>query len=212
MWPFLLLLIVTGTMVGYLAFSNARYTVDLVSSQLRDEMLNHINSHLDKFLSTPKRINQLNSHAIISGNLDHSSQQQVMAHFWEQVQIFDSVTSIYFGNKNGGLATGGREGAKGDLYIISTENFAAGTFKKFRTDSRGKPIEQLFSMPGFDARARPWYKAAEKKQTGTWSDIYILFTGTDMAIAPSKPVINEQGEMLGVVATDIFLSHNSSLV
>ena len=211
-WPFVLLLFATGSVIGYIAFSNARHSINLVSGTLREEMASHIKVHLDKFLSIPQKINRLNADAIGGGTLAGASQQQIMTHFWEQVQIFDSVTSIYFGNNLGGLAAGGREGAAGGLYIISTTDFAKGTFNKFSTNSQGQPIGKPLAIPGFDSRTRPWYKAAEQRKTGTWSDIYILFTGTDMAIAPSRPVFDEDGTLLGVAATDIFLSHISTFL
>ena len=48
---------------------------------------------------------------------------------------------------------------------------------------------------------------ANESRRPSWSDIYILFTGQDLAIAASRPVYDSSGELLGVVSNDIFLSH-----
>ncbi|MBU8914225.1 MAG: PAS domain S-box protein, partial [Spirochaetales bacterium] len=45
-----------------------------------------------------------------------------------------------------------------------------------------------------------------------WSPVYILFTGQDLAVAASRPVYDEQGELLGVVAADLFLSDLSQFL
>jgi len=65
----------------------------------------------------------------------------------------------------------------------------------------------LTTFPDFDSRTRPWFIKAVEKQTETWSDVYILSTGQDLAIAASKPIYNSQNELVGVTSVDIFLSH-----
>ena len=64
----------------------------------------------------------------------------------------------------------------------------------------------LSSVPNFDARTRPWYVGANQKGTSTWNNVYILFTGQDMALSASSPVYDNQQHLLGVVSVDIFLS------
>jgi len=128
-------------------------------------------------------------------------------YFWEQIQKYSSVTSIYFGNTAGGLADAGREGANNELYVMSTERAQSGDLKKYTTNSEGNRTELLATIPGFDARTRPWYSAAVNKGEATWSEIYVLSTGQDMAVAASRPVYDNQRNLLGVVSVDLFLSH-----
>lgn len=84
----------------------------------------------------------------------------------------------------GRLVDAGREGAEGFLYVIVTDAFASGPFRKYATDDQGNRAELLTTVPNFDARTRPWYTGAVKTGQTVWSDIYILFTGQDMALAP----------------------------
>jgi PAS domain S-box-containing protein len=70
----------------------------------------------------------------------------------------------------------------------------------------------LTTLPLFDARTRPWYTGALEAGDATWSDIYILFTGQDMAIAASRPVYDQGQGLLGVASIDIFISHLSAFV
>src|SRR5205085_1412886 len=50
------------------------------------------------------------------------------------------------------------------------------------------------------------------KKEATWSAPYILFTGQDMAIAASRPIYDDQQNLLGVVSVDIFLSQISNFL
>ncbi|MEA3359363.1 MAG: PAS domain S-box protein, partial [Thermodesulfobacteriota bacterium] len=199
-------------LVGYLSFRNGQRAVNDVAYQLRNQITTRIEEHLYTFLNIPHQINQTNANILRRGVLAVNDAPALERHFWEQIQIFDSVSSIYFGNTEGGLANAGREGAEGLLYVISTDGFVSGPFKKYATDSQGQRADLLVTVPDFDARTRPWYIGAVSKDNAAWSEAYILFTGQDMAIAASRPVYNEQQDLLGVVSVDLFLSHLSGFL
>lgn len=208
--PFLFLVLGTGVAVAYLSFGYARDSVNAVTTNLRSEIAGRVTAHLKGFLEAPRQILKANARLLADGMLDPTDPESLSRYFWRQVQDYETVTSIYFGNTNGGLAVGGREGADGSLYVIVTEPFTAGAFDKFATDGAGNRTKRVLSIPNFDARTRTWYKAAAAADGAAWGDIYVLFTGNDMAIAPSRVVRDSKGGLLGVVATDIFLSHIST--
>ncbi|GAB6052655.1 hypothetical protein JCM17960_14750 [Magnetospira thiophila] len=206
--PTLLVILLTGSLVGYFSFFNARTAVNTVSDKLRREMLDHVVSHLHHFLNLPHDVLQENARALKNGILDRQNPDQLERHFLHQNITYGSFNSIYFGNTDGGLTVGGMEGDPPSLYVIATDNFTAGPFKKYQANTEGQRGKLLLSLPDFDARTRPWYKAAlkAKENAGAWGDIYILFTGQDMAISPSLAVRQSDGTLLGVVGGDIFLS------
>lgn len=210
--PFVLLIVLAVGLVGYLSFFNGQQAVNTVAGQLRGEITARIEEHLHTFLETPHLINQINATLLRQDELKANDANALERHFWQQIQIFDSVTSIYFGNSAGGLVNAGREGATDARYVIVTDGFVSGPFHKYATDSRGKRTELLTTVPDFDARKRPWYTGAMARGDAVWSEIYILFTGQDMAIAASRPVYDDQQRLLGVVSVDIFLSHLSNFL
>ena len=210
--PFVVQVVLIVGLVGYLSFRNGQRAVNNVVHQLQSEITTRIEEHLLTFLDTPHQINQINANAIRQRLPDANDPNALERYFWEQIQVFDSVTSIYFGNTEGGLVDAGREGAKGSLYVIVTDEFTSGPFIKYATDSDGNRTEMLTTIPDFDARTRSWYIDAVEKAGATWSDIYILFTGHDMAIAASRPVHDEQQNLMGVVSVDIFTSHISDFM
>lgn len=210
--PFVIQVVLVVGLVGYLSFRNGQQAVNDVAHQLRGEINARIEEHLRTFLDTPCNINQINANALGQGWLDAGDQTALERYLWQQIQIFPSVTSIYFGNTAGGLVDAGREGAAGSLYVIVTDGFRSGPFRKYATNSRGQRTGLLATVPDFDARTRPWYNGAAKKGEAAWSEVYVLFTGQDMAISASRPVYDERHSLRGVVSVDIFMSHLSDFL
>jgi PAS domain S-box-containing protein len=210
--PIVALVLLAGSLVGTLSFRNGQRAVNDVAAQLRGELASRIVRHLDVHLATAQRITQTDGESIGRGQLDAGDVEGLQRVFLEQVRVFDSVTSVYFGNAAGGLADAGREGVGGSLYVIATDGLRSGVFRKHSIDARGQRGALLDTMPDFDARTRPWYKAAVARGDATWSDVYPLFTGQDLAIATSRPVYGPRGEFLGVMSADLFLSQLSDFL
>ncbi|HDQ93510.1 MAG TPA: HAMP domain-containing protein, partial [Synergistetes bacterium] len=104
-------------------------------------------------------------------------------------------------------ANAGREGAGGSFYVILTEDFRSGEFRKHVFSGRKDPGDLLASVPGFDSRTRSWYRDAISAKGETWSEVHVLFTGQDLEITASRPVYDPAGKLLGVTAVNLFLSH-----
>jgi PAS domain S-box-containing protein len=205
--PFVALIVTAVAFTGTLAFRSGRQGVSAVAQQLHQELTARIEEHLRTFLETPHQINRLNAEAMRHGWLPATDAAGLERHFAAQVQVFESVTSVYFGNPAGGLVNAGREGAVGAAYVIATDGFTSGPLRKYATDRQGNRTTLLATIPRFDARTRPWYVGAVAKRDATWSEIYPLITGQDLAIAASRPVYDARGALLGVVSVDLFLSH-----
>ena len=210
--PFVALLVFVTGLVGYISFRNGQRAVNDVACQLNNEIASRIEDHLLVFLNKPHQVNQIIANELHQGVLDAHNPDVLERYFWEQIQVFESLTSIYFGNPEGGLVDAGREGAEGFLYVIMTDNFVSGPFRKYATDEQGNRTKLLTTVSDFDARERSWYANAIEAGEAVWSDPYILFTGQDIAISASLPVYGQQGNLLGVIASDIFLSHLSNFL
>ena len=210
--PFLIQIVFISGLVGYISFRNGEKAVNEVSGRLHYEINARIREYLKDFFETADQIVQNNAVTITHGLLDYQNQYMLEHYFWEQIQIFKSVSSIYFGSAAGGVANSGREAITGTSYIFGTDGLKSGIIRKYSTTISGYRVKQLLAVPDFDSRLRPWYKAAVLKGDDVWSDPYILFTGQDMAIFASKPVYGNNRKLLGVVSADLFLSHISSFL
>jgi len=210
--PFTTIIVGVVALTTYLSHQNSHRVVDDIAGQLMNEINARIETRLETFITIPNTINQTNATLFTNNTLDLSDQTAVAHYFWEQVQLYESVTSIYFGNTAGGLALGGREGADGSLYVMLTDDFKKGLLHKYATDETGIMANELAAVPDFDARMRPWYVGAVEQGTASWTAPYVLSTGQDLAIAASQPVYDERGNLLGVVSVDIFISHISNFL
>jgi signal transduction histidine kinase len=199
-------------LAGYLALENGQNAVNVVASQLRNEITARIQQHLDDFTTTPEKITQQNAVLLKNETLNPTDQEAIALHFWEQIKIYTTVTSIYFGNSTGGIVNSGREGADGSLYRIITANFTSGPFYKQALNTKGEAGRVLYRQADFNATSRPWYQNAVAAGQAVWNEAYVLFTEQDIAIAHSQPVYNSAGDLIGVVSVDIFTSHLSNFL
>ncbi|MEI8092958.1 MAG: ATP-binding protein [Spirochaetales bacterium] len=206
------IILLASTTVYVLSLLQGRHAVTEMASRLGGEVNLQIQSDLQEFLSAPVKINQVNAAALARGQPNPADQELLLSYFWNQLQMFDSVNSIYFGNPQGGLANSGREGSNGSQYVIRTEQFQAGVFNKFAVDSNGKPTVLVSSLASFDSRTRSWFLQAAQSGRAGWTAPYVLFTGQDLAVSAFAPVFDSQWKQLGVVGVDVFLSHLGSLL
>ena len=206
------LTILAAGIIGLLSYRSGRWAIEKSVLQLGAEIATRIGVGIGEFLGPSRRIAEANADALGRGAPDSRDQAGLVRYFWGQLQLFGTVSSIYFGNDAGGLANAGREGEKGSQYAILTDRFAAGRFRKFATDDSGRLGAIVSSLPDFDSRKRSWYQNAVSAGDTVWSSPYILFTGQDLAISASRPVRDGHGQLLGVVSIDVFLSQLGSLL
>ena len=210
--PTILLVIVSVFLVGYFSMSNGRSAVASVSQALRNEITERISSQIDEFLNIPQILCELTSNLIGEGLLDPLNPNEMEQWFFNLVEIYPTVSSIYFGNTAGGLSNAGRE-TSGELYTIRTENYAAGKFYKYRCDSLGNLIELVDELNDFDARNRSWFiEASDSIGSVLRNNPYLVYTGNEISISTSKAVIDSSGAFAGVVACDVFLSQLSNFL
>ena len=199
----LLLVLVSAGLPLYMSWVSARRGGMEASVRIADEIAERVVSHIEEFLHIPYIVNRLNSYVLGEGILSAADEGALEHLFRLQVDIFQPLTSIYFGNNRGGLVDSGREAPYDSRYVITTEGGAAGTFRKYAIDKDGRRGKLLAEVPDFDGRTRDWYMRALTSGGAAWSDVYVLFTGQDMVVTASRPVFDRSGSILGVVAVDI---------
>jgi PAS domain S-box-containing protein len=210
--PFISIITLSVSIVGFISFINGRDAVNEVAHQLRSEITKNIEHHITLFLETPHQIIQKNIALISQGELEFHNKGEMERHFLNEVQFFETITSLYFGFPEGGMVGAGREGVGTTYYTTETETYSNGLWSKYAVNNDGKREAVIVQVEDFDARTRPWYSGAIEAQQPIWSNMYVLFSGHDLAIAASQPVYNRDGKFLGVISIDIFASHLSKFL
>ena len=212
--PIIFLVLLSSFLAAYFSIRNGTRAVNSVSIALRSDISLSIQTHMEHFFSVPQTICTINSNLIARGILDPGEPLEMEQWFLGLVHVYPQVSSIYFGNLAGGLVNAGREPSDSLFYVISTDSNKAGTFWKLRVDGDGYRTGQpLSEIPDFDARTRFWYtNALDSPGELTVTEPFRVFTGDDFAISTSCAVTGSQGELLGVVSCDVFLSRLSNFL
>jgi len=205
--PFLLQLAGVAGLISYLAFRNSQAAVRDLSSQLRDEVTARIQQQLQSYVEIPHAINRINANGMMTGDIDVVNTEGY-SQFWEQAKIYANTNLIYCGSEEDGslMGVGPRESDRAlQLVVYNRESNRVANY--FVLDEAGRlgPL----SNPGtnrYDARVRPWYKAAKTRMGPSWSEVYLDFDTDLPTITASYPVLSlNDGKLLGVCATDFIL-------
>ena len=203
--PFVLQIVGAVGLVGYLSWKNGQQAVNDIASKLRREISDRTADQIKTYLKTPHLINATNADAIRLGQLDIKNPRALERHFLKQIQVFNSLSRIYFSNPQGGLASVGHD--ERGLTVALTENFAQGVLRVNSVDSQGNRQKLLVNQQNYDARERPFYKQAVDVGKPTWCPIYIYVPSSrGLGIAASYPFYDEAGKFQGVLSSDLSLT------
>ncbi len=193
-------------LTGYLSFINGQKAVDNLAGQLQEEVTSRIYEHLQAYLKIPHIINENHYNAAKLGLLDIDEPITLGRFFWHQLQVFDTVSTIYYGNNQGGIIVAGRQ-TDGTFNIEQTKDFIAGPYQIFATDDQGvRSATPIRIAKDFDARQRPWYEAAQKAVKAVWSEIFVIYARENLGIAANLPIYDAQNQLKGVFTTQLVVS------
>jgi WD40 repeat protein/signal transduction histidine kinase/DNA-binding response OmpR family regulator len=202
--PFVFQIFTVVGLVGCLSYKNGQRAINDVATQLLNEVTARVEQNLEAYLAIPHQVNQINAAAISLNQLNLRDSSRLERHFWQQIQIFESLTFAGLGleQKNN---LGAERLDDGTITIRTSTKDTGHIFRTYSTNQHGDRQKLLDSIP-FDPRTRPWYKAAVTAKRETWSEIYPNTAGITAYLGASKPFYNKQGRLQGVLLTNINLS------
>ncbi|MCK5876383.1 MAG: HAMP domain-containing protein [Candidatus Marithrix sp.] len=214
--PFLLQIFAVVGLIGYLSFSNGQKSVNEVTAELRKEITSRIEHHLMNELKTAYLVNQINSDALKILMLNINDPITIEHHFWQQLQLFDSIGYISItSNKGEFIGAEHREnttvGEEDKFYFYTRNN-------EYLADNKGNRKKLTSTMKNYDPRTREWYKRTVKENKPVWSNIYALIDPNDLTtsvtqtISANQPFYDITGTLKGVLGTDIYLSQLSDFL
>jgi PAS domain S-box-containing protein len=199
--------LIAGTvgLTGWLSWRSGQEAIANLVSQLQAEISARIAQKLATYLETPHLINQINANAVRQGKLkinDRASERDL----WEQMQLFDSVSWIYYGYPQGNFISIERSEQDRALKITILEHVNRSILHEYSLDRRGERLK-LLKVEEIKRKLRqpPWYKRAIKAKKAIWSPIYQAFARPNLIISANLPVYDSTGQPLGVVGADVSL-------
>jgi signal transduction histidine kinase/class 3 adenylate cyclase/CheY-like chemotaxis protein len=203
--PFILQIIAAVGLVGYLSFRNGQRAVNQLASQLRHEVSDRVNQHLDNFLATPRQINRINLAAYKLGTLDILNLERTGRYFNQQIQAFKNVSYINVGSVDGNFVGVGRND-DGTLYLDQIESSRPGQNNQYLLDQQGNKIQRIMASE-VNYKKEAWYADAIKAGQPVWSNIYQWLDEPEVfSISASYPVYNSANQFVGVMGVDLVLT------
>ncbi|NEP12436.1 MAG: response regulator [Symploca sp. SIO2C1] len=191
-------------LTGWLAYRNGQQTVNDLAEQLLSKTSQHIQDKLETYTTIPPLVTQINATSLQLGQLDLNNSPSWQSYLFEQSQLFDGVTYIYFGGA-GGEYVELRRFNHGKLeYSIKNRNTNQ-LVEIYPLDAQGN-LSPRSKTDEYDPHTRPWYQNAIKAGKPIWTNIYeFIDAPPTLGISFTRPYYDEKGTLQGVLGTDFTL-------
>jgi adenylate cyclase len=199
--PFVLQIVTTVGLVGYLSFRNGQQSVNDLVGQLQYEISSRVKERVQVYLEAPHLVNQINEDATQLGVLNFNDLESSRIYLWKQVLRFKSIGHAGLANEKGQYLRVGwvnRWVASEEPQLAQQLKLGTGDLIYYKLDKNGNPTKIAKTTPNYDVRQRPLYTAVLKHNRAAWSDVYINFGYGSLQINARSPYYDTQGNLMGV--------------
>nr|WP_265262912.1 hybrid sensor histidine kinase/response regulator [Spirulina subsalsa] len=193
--PFVLQILGTVSLVGYLSFRNGRNAVESLVEALMEEIGDRIEQEVHSYLDIPVQIVRNHQSLITSGVLNLEDIDQWLPYLFDQYQTnrFNAVTGIQLVNVNNGEYRGAGQAYLNDVLLEGVAIHGVSTNFRYLGFLTLEDAENLtnakIDLPNFILEERSWYKKAITHQNEVWVDVYQRFINRNrFSIALSRPL------------------------
>lgn len=177
-----------------------------MADKLQKSIQSCVEKSLNNFLSTPHKLNKMNAMAIKRGSLDIHDLPGMQKTFFNQLQVFDSVTSCAFGMESGNFSSAGRR-RNGSFESAVADKTLDNKYRVYLLNTDGEPTKTITTINDYQPKWRSWYQEAVNAQGPTWSPIYIWASRNNIGISAVLPVYNDNNQLLGVQLSALSLEY-----
>jgi diguanylate cyclase (GGDEF)-like protein len=202
--PFLALILAITVLIAALSYRTGSHAVQTVTKHLLLDKVGRIGQAIDRhLLGSAAAIEVAFPKGMFAPKTIESDMANLRTRFWTATSIHrDPNNYVYYGSRHGQFF---------GLWRHSEQD--AELRYKFRPEDN-RTVEQLNGMQGpaqgrltegkkYDPRLRPWYKAALATDDHVWTEVYLDFSSLDLVVTRARRVLDAEGILQGVVATDL---------
>ena len=212
--PFIIQLLATVGLVGYLSYRSGQQAVKNLSESLMSEVSARVNLYIQQNLQTAIQINKMNIAAVRSQELDLKNIAEIKLFLWKRVKQFETVNSVILGLPDGTFQVIHRMKIKGSqqypdgTYIQYAYNDPKNSERLIVTwvDEQGNQGEEVFSIDKFPVQERPWYQGAVRDRTFGWTKPFQIGKLPLLGVSSYAPFFDRQGELQGIFAVNVDLT------
>lgn len=200
---------------GWLIYRSVFQATDQFAQQLSDEVSGRIHEKVTAFFDVPERVVAFNVEIARAGMLNYKNHQELLRQFILQIRQQPHLSIISMGMKDGEYFGGSRSPAGGEqaFRMLQSRIGNSRNMEIFAVDGSnlsGRLMSR--SDINFDARTRPWFRAAIDSNVMSWYAPYRYFINdaqgayASLGMGVSAPVMDDKGNFVGVVTADVALS------
>jgi PAS domain S-box-containing protein len=210
--PFVVQIIIITTIIGFLCYKTGQGILADISKQLHNEIISHIDSRTNEFLSIPQTINHFNKLALEYQQIDVNNTAELARHFIRQIRFFPTLTYISYTSVQGDITSAFRDFNTGEL-LIHLANSDTGRAHNVYSINEQDYIDKLIkSTPNYDPTTRIWYKTVVAAGQDHWYPPYKYFSFDGLGVGLGTPIYDQNGIMQGLFTADMSLSKISEFL
>lgn len=204
--PYVGLVLVLAAIVGLLSLRAGQGAVDTWSEQLLVETVKRIEQAVDRHVAGSAAVLEAAFPRGVAAPEDIDAEMQALrTRFWLATSVHrDPNNYAYYGDRDGrffGLWRHDEQAAELRLRRSGDGPRSIHRFEGIHGTLGAPEVETRI----FDPRERPWYQAGATQALHTWTSIYIDFRTEALVATRARRVLDAQGAVAGVVATDLSL-------
>ncbi|MEQ9485598.1 PAS domain S-box protein [Coleofasciculus sp. F4-SAH-05] len=211
--PFVLQIVGTVGLVGYLSYRNGQRSVENLAYQLIDEVDERVEQNVYHYLESPHQVTQTLAASIQTGIVDWKNFPGLERYFAQQLQIYGTVSSMAIITEEREFLNVGKLLESDSLVIRVLDQSTNYAFHYYTANLQGQRIKRTQVRYDFDPHTDPpegdsWYQATKQAGKGIWHPLVSLSQGIDkplLLIANFLPFNDSEGRFQGILVATFFL-------
>ena len=215
--PFVIQIIGTVSLVGYLSYRSGQEAVENMATQLMENTGQQVTQELKRYLQTAHETNQRHIAALNAGVISLDKLKALHRYLLLQHRQIPSLATLLLGTAQGDFRHSHRIDVED--YGISTplqpqelpyeanlsDAHNPNVIRSYSVDERSQLLRYLATITNKDVRKRPWYRAAAEKQQSGWSQPFQSGISNRLTLSAYSPFYDTAQHLLGVFSANISL-------
>jgi diguanylate cyclase (GGDEF)-like protein/PAS domain S-box-containing protein len=199
-------LILTGGSL-YIVFDNWMESAENTTATLADELHREITTGVNEYMHVPRHMIEVNRDLIERKVVDINNSLERDVFFINVMKTHndEEVYSFSFGT-NSGEYYGARKNQLNEIEVMINNSETNGESWYYSIDEQHQLVGRAVNAGSFDPRTRDWFKAAIKSKDVVFSPVYKHFVMDDLTVSAAVPVLNDSGELYGVLSAHMTLN------
>lgn len=211
--PYVVLVLGVAALIGWLSYRAGSQAVDTVADHLLRETVERISQAVDRHIVGSKAVLEAAfPPGMVAPEAIETHFDELRARFWIATSLYlDPNNYVYYGSREGQFFGLWRHSLQEGELRVKIDSATPRSFYRF-TGIQGPLSAPVVESKVLDPRERPWYKVGETHPGYAWTPIYIDFSSNELVATSVRPVLDVQGSLAGVVASDISLRQLNDFV